>query len=225
MRWIAVVTVAGCAKEPDDVVLPDVTQATFVDGVDNPYFPLPVGATWHYEAETEDGTETIDVLVSTGERVIQGVTAVVVQDTERLDGVLVEDTFDWYAQDTEGNVWYLGEDTCEYENDVCVDQAGSWEWGVGNALPGILMPGNPTVDGQAYYQEYDVGVAEDAGEVIETGFSVTVPAGTFDDCIRTRDFSTLDPTLHETKDYCPGVGNVFVDEQDQVVELFATTGL
>jgi len=208
-----------------EVLLPDVDAATFVAGVDNPYFPLPAGATWYYEATTDEGLETDDVVVTADVKVVNGVTAVVVQDSVKVDGVLLEDTFDWYAQDSEGNVWYLGEDTCEYENDACVDTSGSWEWGQDGALPGIIMPANPTVDGQPYYQEFYAGEAEDAGEVIETGLSVTVPAGTWDDCIRTRDFSTLDPDLNETKDYCPGVGNVFVAEEDTDVELISTTGL
>lgn len=246
MRWMAGLLAMGCTDGTgtgdtgtgdtvttdtdttgggEDVLLPDVSAATFVAGVDNEYFPLPVGATWHYEATTDEGVETDDVLVTADVRVIQGVTAIIVQDTVKLEGVLLEDTFDWYAQDTEGNVWYLGEETCEYENDVCVDTAGSWEWGVDGALPGIIMPGTPSVDGQPYYQEFYPGEAEDAGEVIAAGLTITVPAGMYNDCIRTRDFSTLDLTLNETKDFCPGVGNVFVDEQDHVVELFSTTGL
>ncbi len=240
MRWILIPVAIGCTDggttdtqgngdtdtEPgEEVVLPDVSAATFVEGVDNPYFLLPVGATWHYEAVTDEGLETDDVLVTADVKVVSGVNAVVVQDTVKLDGVLLEDTFDWYAQDTEGNVWYLGEETCEYENDICVDESGSWEWGVDGALPGIIMPGNPVVGEPPYYQEYYPGEAEDAGEVIETGLTVTVPAGTWNDCIRTRDFSTLDLDLNETKDFCPGVGNVFVDEEDQVVELMSTTGL
>jgi len=207
------------------VELPDVGAATFVEGVDNPYFPLPLGATWYYEADTADGLETDDVLVTADVKVINGVNVVVVLDSVRVDGVLVEETDDWYAQDSEGNVWYLGEDSCEYENDVCVDTSGSWEWGVDGALPGIIMPANPTVDGQPYYQEYYAGEAEDAGEVIETGLTITVPAGTWDDCIRTHDFSTLDLGLDEKKDYCPSVGNVFVDEAPSFVELISTTGL
>jgi hypothetical protein len=215
----------GDVPPDEEVFLPDAAAATFVAGVDNPYFPLPIGATWHYEAETDEGLETDDVFVTSDVNVVNGVDAVVVQDTVKLDGVLVEDTFDWYAQDTDGNVWYLGEETCEFENDICVDTSGAWEWGIDGALPGIVMPANPTVDGQPYYQEYYVGEAEDAGEVIETGLTITVPAGTWDDCIRTRDFSTLDPDLEETKDYCPGVGNVFVAEEDANVELITTTGL
>jgi len=140
-----------------------------------------------------------------------------------IDGALFEDTFYWYAQDAEGNVWYLGEETCEYENDECVNTEGSWEWGTDGALPGIIMPADPTVDGQPYYQEWFPGHAEDVGEVVETGVSVTVAAGDFTDCIRTHDTSTLDTTLDEHKTFCPGVGNVLVEEPDVREELVEFT--
>jgi hypothetical protein len=81
------------------------------------------------------------------------------------------------------------------------------------------MPADPTVDGQPYYQEYYVGEAEDVGEVVEVGLSLTVAAGSFTDCIKTHDFSTLDPDLDEYKYYCPGVGTVKVEEPDIQEEL------
>jgi hypothetical protein len=126
---------------------------------------------------------------------------------------------DWYAQDSDGNVWYLGEDTCEYEDGACVSTEGSWEWGRDGALPGVAMWADPKVDGQPYYQEFYPGEAEDVGEVVEVGLSVTVPAGTFDDCVKTHDTSTLDATLDEQKTFCRGVGNVLVEEGDVTEEL------
>ena len=86
------------------------------ENIDNPYFTLTPGTTFTYESETEEGTEEIIVVVTNETKEILGVTATVVQDTVTLDGELIEDTFDWFAQDKEGNVWYLGEDTKEYEN-------------------------------------------------------------------------------------------------------------
>ena len=209
-----------------DVTLPDVAGVTFVAAVDNPYFPLPVGATWTYQATTPEGIERIEVEVLAETRTIQGVVATIVKDTVYLDDVIVEDTFDWYAQDATGNVWYLGEDTCEFVDGVCDGiHAGAWEWGVDGAVPGIIMFATPAVDGQPYYQEFSSGVAEDVGEVIEVGASVTVPAGAYIDCIKTRDTSTLDPELSEIKIYCRDVGNVFVEEPDFNVELMSVTGL
>jgi hypothetical protein len=217
---------AGGGGGGPDITRPDVEGVTFVAAVDNPYFPLPVGASWTYESTTPEGVERIEVSVSAETKTIQGVVATVVKDTVYLDDVIIEDTFDWYAQDSDGNVWYLGEDTCEFVDGVCDGvHAGAWEWGVDGALPGIIMPATPTVDGQPYYQEYYPGVAEDVGEVIEVDVSVTVPAGMYTDCIKTHDTSTLDPELDENKIYCRGIGNVFVEEPDFDVELTMVSGL
>ncbi len=209
----------------DGILLRDVTSATWVDGVDNAWFPLPVGATWDYSAETPDGLETIHVEVLAETREVNGVTATVVYDVVALDDVVVEETWDWYAQDTAGNVWYLGEDTCEFEAGECAVHAGAWEWGVDGALPGVLMPGEPVVDGQPYFQEYHEGVAEDVGEILEIGGTIEVGETTWTDCVRTADTSHLDPELSEEKVYCAGVGNVHVSEPDADVWLQGTTGL
>ncbi|MCA9700313.1 MAG: hypothetical protein KC431_22495 [Myxococcales bacterium] len=215
----------GDPGEIDGITLPDPSGVSWAAGVDNPFFPLPVGATWHYEAQTPDGLESDDVEVLAETREVNGVTATVVHDVVRLDGEIVEETWDWYAQDTQGNVWYLGEDTCEWQGGACAVMEGAWEWGVDGARPGIIMPADPTVDGQPYFQEYDEDEAEDVGEVIATGESISVPAGDFSGCVRTRDSSHLDPDLDEEKVYCPGVGNVFVAEPEANVSLLSYTGL
>lgn len=204
----------------DGILLPNVDEASWVQGVDNPYYPLPVGASWHYEAVLEGGlVETIDVGVEADTRDVNGVSATVVYDVVRVDGETTEETWDWYAQDSEGNVWYLGEDTCEWEDGACAVHAGAWEWGVDGALPGWIMPAHPTVDGQPYFQEYDEGEAEDVGEVIAIDEDIDVAAGAFTGCIRTADTSHIDASLLEEKVYCEGVGNVFVLEPDVEEEL------
>jgi hypothetical protein len=218
MSYIVGLLVWGCSK-PAEVFMPDVGAATFVDGVDHPLLPMPVGATWVYEAQTPDGLERIEVEVLSETRDIQGVAATVVRDSEYMDGELTEDTWDWFAQDDEGNVWYLGEDTCEYEGGECVNTGGTWEWGVGGALPGVVMFAEPAVDGRRYYQEYLAGEAEDVGEVVAVDVSVSDYAG----CITTRETSTLDPELDELKHYCPGVGLVLVEEPDFEVQLVQTS--
>lgn len=211
------------SREP---IIPDVSSATFNgDTIDNPYLPFPVGASWVYEVATDEGVERIEVTVTDETREIEGVTAIVVRDTVTLEGEVTEDTDDWYAQDSEGNVWYLGEETCEYEEGECVSTEGSWEWGTDGALPGIIMLADPTVNGETYYQEYYVGHAEDVGEVVAVGQSVEVEAGTFDDCIKTHDTSTLETTMDEYKYYCPGVGVVLTEEGDESEELIEYSGL
>jgi hypothetical protein len=134
------------------------------------------------------------------------VTVTVVHDRVFTAGELTEDTFDWYAQDTAGNVWYLGEATVEYDGDS-TSTAGSWEAGVDGAQPGIVMLAHPAV-GDAYRQEYLAGEAEDAAKVIELGGTVTVRAGMFRDVVTTEDWTALEPKILEHKSYAPGVGVV-----------------
>lgn len=199
--------------------LPPIDGVMFVDVIDNPFLPFPVGMVWEYDAVTEEGTEHIVVTVTMDTESIEGVTATVVRDTATLDGTTIEDTWDWYAQDVDGNVWYLGEDTCEFDAGTCVDHHGTWKWGVEGALPGIVMPATPAVDGQPYYEEYKVGDAEDAGEVIELDVHVDVPAGSFDGCVKTAETSTLELSVLEYKYFCPGVGLVLTEEDDVDEEL------
>ena len=108
--------------------------------VDNPYFPLAPGERWVYEGQTADGLERTVVEVLPETKRVMGIDAVVVHDTVSLEGQVIEDTYDWYAQDRAGNVWYLGEDTHEYEHGVAINAKGAWEAGVDGAKPGIVMP-------------------------------------------------------------------------------------
>ena len=165
------------------------------------------GSRWIY-SETEGNTEhRIEVTVTNETRVIAGITARVVHDVVTEDGELIEDTFDWYAQDDDGNIWYLGEDTREYENGEVVSTAGSWEAGVDGAQAGIIMPARPRV-GLEYRQEHLAGEAEDAARVLSLDEQVDVPAGHFDDVLMTKDFTPLEPDLLEHKFYAPDVGPV-----------------
>jgi hypothetical protein len=227
---LSLLTLLACTSNDggnlvDDIWLPDPAAVEWVDGVHNPYFPLPVNARWSYEGETDEGLETDEVEVLDETRDVNGVVATVAYDVVYLDGAMIEETWDWYAEDSEGNVWYLGEDTCEYEDGKCAVHTGSWEWGVDGAEPGIIMLADPKVDGQPYFQEYYEGIAEDVGEVIATGESADAPAGSFDACIRTEDTSHIDAKLLEEKVYCAGVGNVYVHEPDTEVWLLSTAGL
>jgi hypothetical protein len=124
-----------------------------------------------------------------------------------VEGSVVEDTFDWFAQDADGNVWYMGEDTKEYEDGEVVSTEGSWEAGVDGALPGIIMEADPQV-GDAYRQEYYPGQAEDLAEVVRTGQSETVPAGAYDDLVVIKEWNPLEPDAIEEKYYSQGVGTV-----------------
>jgi hypothetical protein len=187
---------------------PSIDPADFVTGVDNPYFPLAPGAHWVYSA-VEDGEHQRDEVTVTGERKeVLGIPVVVVRDTITVDGEVTEDTRDWYAQDRDGNVWYMGEDTAEYENGEVTTREGSWEAGVDGAQPGILMPARPRV-GDAYRQEYYEGHAEDMGEILRLDGTASVPAGDYDGLVVTRDWNPLEPDVVEEKSYARGVGVVF----------------
>ena len=204
---------------------PDIDPASFVDGIDNPYLPFVPGSRWVYEG-LEDGEEIrIEVEVTDQRRQVMGISAVVVREVEYEDGELIEDTFDWYAQDSEGNVWYLGEDTKEIEDGEVVSTEGAWEAGVDGALPGIIMLDEPAV-GDAYRQEYYEDEAEDLGEVFELGQTQTVAAGSYEDVVIIREWNPLEPDVIEDKYYAPGVGlllELTVEGEDARVELIEHT--
>jgi hypothetical protein len=147
----------------------NLNPADFTTDISHPYWPMKPGTRWTYRDVDEKGEvqEVVIVATTTTKKLANGITARVVRDTVRSEGDLVEDTFDWYAQDAAGNVWYLGEDTAEFENGKIVTRAGSFEAGAGDAMPGILLPAQPQV-GQKYRQEYLKGEAEDNGEVLAT---------------------------------------------------------
>jgi hypothetical protein len=186
----------------------DPRPADFVEEIDNPYFPLIPGTKWEYEIR--QGTTVVEkdtVEVLTEKRGVNGIQATVVRDTVTVDDQVVEDTYDWFAQDNEDNVWYVGETVDNYIAGVLVNHSGSWEWGVDGALPGIIMWADPAAHlNEQYYQEYYPGKAEDKGQVLSVDESVTVPFGSFENVVQTYDFSTLESRAKEHKFYAPRIG-------------------
>lgn len=192
--------------------------------VTNPWFPLKPGTRWTYREVDEEGEVLEVVVTATSETrtIANGAEARVVRDTVTLDGEIIEDTLDWYAQDSFGTVWYLGEDTAEFEDGYISSHEGSFEAGVDDALAGVIMPADPTV-GQKYRQEYYAGVAEDNGEVLALDGTATVPAGSYDDLLKTADTNALKPDVLEHKFYARDVGVVLtIDvESDAREELLS----
>ncbi len=186
--------------------LPTIEPANFTHVVDNPYFPLVPGTTFNFVEKEGRETRENKVTVTTDTKMVMGVKCVVVHDTVKVKGVLQEDTFDWYAQDKEGAVWYFGEATKEFKKGGRVITEGSWEAGVKGAQPGIVMQAHPK-PGEPYRQEYFAGEAEDMAQVMAVGETVTVPYGTMKDCVRTKDWSMLD-SGSKKKWYAKGVGLV-----------------
>jgi hypothetical protein len=190
----------------DDPVVLD--PADFVAGVDNPYFPMTPGTRRAFSEVDATGTaQRVLVTVTSRTKDVAGISATVVHDKVSRDGELVENTFDWYAQDVCGNVWYLGENTKEYRHGEVVSTEGSWEHGVGGAFAGVVMPGNPQVE-LRYRQEYLEGEAEDRAEILSIDEQAQVPAGHFKDAVLTRDFTPLHRRVLEYKLYAPGFGPV-----------------
>jgi hypothetical protein len=186
----------------------ELDPAEFTSEIDNPWMPFAVGAKWGYrETDSEGGEQNVEVTVLDRTREIMGIEARVVHDVITEDGQLVEDTFDWYAQDADGNVWYLGEDTKEFEDGKVATTAGSWEAGVDGAQPGILVPAEPE-DGMTYRQEYYAGEAEDMAEVLSLDEKVEVPFGSYDGVLLTKEWTPLEPDILEHKFYANGVGVV-----------------
>ena len=187
----------------------ELDPADFTTEIDNEYWPMTVGSRWQYRETDAEGTlQKVVVTVTDDTKMIaNGVEARVVHDVVTEDGEKVEVTDDWYAQDSEGNIWYMGEDTTEYENGKPVSKAGSFEAGVDGAQPGIIMPATPE-EGMTYRQEYYEGEAEDEGEVVSLGEQAQVPAGHYTDVLMTKDTNPLEPKVLEFKFYAPGVGPV-----------------
>jgi hypothetical protein len=215
----------SCEKDQertrDEYYLPILNPDNFSDSITNLYLPFTPGKVYTYEGQTDEGTETIVVTVTNDKKTILGIECRVVHDVVTLEGNIVEDTYDWYAQDINGNVWYLGEDSKEIENGVVAGTEGSWEAGVDGAQAGILMPAVPIL-GIPYRQEYYFNEAEDWGKIIETGLNVTIGYGTFTDCIKTEEWTPLEPEMLENKYYAPGIGVIkeeTIRGENEVVEL------
>jgi hypothetical protein len=172
---VAVAAVPGCGGDSckiDTTYNPAIVPTSFVAVVDNPMFPLTPGTRYEYQ----NGDEHVTTIVTSDHKVVLGVTCAVVHDTSMVNGELVEDTYDWYAQDRDGNVWYMGEDTSQLSGGKVTGHDGSWEAGIADAKPGIVMPAMRNLH-QPYRQEYRPCEAEDQGEILATDATVTVPAG------------------------------------------------
>lgn len=202
-----------------------IDPAEFQSTVDNAFFPLtsPGPAVFEGEEVDPDTGEVVEIRVEStalaATNVVAGVEATVVEVKEFEDGELVEVTLDYYAQRSDGAVYYFGEQVDNYEGGEVVGHEGQWLAGEGDNLPGVFMPADPEV-GDEFEQERAPGVAEDRSEVVEVDESVTTPAGSFSGCIKTKDFDPLGDVT-EFKYYCPNVGLVReeTDEGETLIDL------
>jgi len=205
---------------------PTIDPANFTTNIDNPYLPLKPGTTYIYEGPTSQGFIRNTFVVTTNTKRIDGVTCVEVHDQVFTDGQLTEDTLDWFAQDVAGNVWYFGENTHELVDGLISTIDGTFMGGVDGAKPGIIMEAAPAI-GDFYRQEFDLNNAEDFAEVVSLTESVTVPTGSYSNCLKTKETTPLEPDLLESKFYAPHVGNILTidettGERSELIQI--TTG-
>ena len=185
----------------------ELDPAQFTTTIDNRYWPMTPGSRWVYQ-EVEDGkSQRVVVTVTDRTKTVGGVEGRVVRDvvSDEATGESIEVIDDYYAQDADGNIWYLGEDTTEYKNGKPQSTAGSFHAGVDGAEAGVALPAEP-VQGLTYRQEYYAGEAEDEGEVLRTGEQAESAFGHFNDVLVTRDINPLEPKVVEYKFYAPNVG-------------------
>jgi hypothetical protein len=184
----------------------DINAENFTTNIDNPFFPLQPGTTFIYKGSKEGSKQRDEFAVTDRTVVIDGVTCRVVHDKVFMQGVLQEDTFDYFAQDVDGNVWYFGEDTEELDSKGrVVSTAGTWRAGVDGAQPGVIMEAHPKVNDH-YFQEVAAPVAQDEAIVLNLHEIVAVPFGKFTNCLQTKEFTQLEPGNVEHKFYAEGVG-------------------
>jgi hypothetical protein len=210
---------------------PAIDPANFTNPttIDNQYFPLIPGTTFTYQGAEPDKPNEVDVMEVTSEtKTILGIACVVVHDTVTVNGIKAEETYDYYAQDDQGNVWYFGESSQDFDptGAFVVSVEGSWIGGEEGAKPGIIMEATSAVDDE-YRQEFALGVAEDMAQVV----GLHVPAvgdlaSTYLDCLKTQEFSALEPDTLEYKYYVSGVGNVQVEDAASglTVDLVSVVG-
>ena len=218
--WAAV---AGAS--PQARYEPVLNPADFVHSITNPYFPLPVGRTLIYRGIRDGVTQIDTVHVTSQTRVLEGITATAVSDVATHNGKLLEKTTDWYAQDKQGTVWYLGEKTAAFSGGH-VDHSGSWLAGVNDGEPGIVMKANPQIP-DAYRQEFLAGQAEDTAWIVNRGGSIKLPFKVAHNVVTSLEFTVLEPTVIDKKIYAPGLGIVMeqaVQGPQEVATLVSVHG-
>jgi hypothetical protein len=207
---------------------PKLKPKNFSTTIDNPYFPLPVGRVLVYSGVKDGQTQKDTVTVTNKTKLVaEGVTARVVTDVAKHGTTLLEKTEDYYAQDKQGNVWYVGEKTAAYNPDGTIDTSGSWQAGVHDAEPGIVMEANPQIP-DGYRQEFAPrDEAQDTAWIVDTNGTQKVPAGTFHHALFSLEATVVEPGAYDLKVYGRGVGIVFekaLSGDPEVAQLQSVTG-
>lgn len=200
-------------------VLPDFNAANFVNGaaINNIYFPMTASGTRIYSGIV-DGTEERFELTNIGAGpIILGIQTYIQLDRAYEDDMLVEETFDYYAQDEFGNVWYFGEDVTNYEYDddgnlLGTNDSSSWRAGANSALPGFIMPADLT-SGFSYYQEFGpFDAAIDEAQTLASDYMLSLITGDYFDVLVVLETLATEPDARGIKYYVPGFGLIAEDE-------------
>ncbi len=217
---IALLMIVGCTQQQpmaqsgekiDEEYNPQINPADFSSNINNPYFNYPTGKKFVYSVELADRQEKIEIEVLKETKIIMGVETRVFLEKVRVAGELVEETRNFIAQDKEGNVWYFGEESKQYELLELVGTEGSWIAGVNAAKPGMLIKGTLTV-GDEFREEFTPGKDEGKRKVVKTGIPVTTEFGAYQDCVQFYDWTPLDDKSKENKFFCKEVGGLVLSE-------------
>jgi hypothetical protein len=221
---LVIVVLALAADRGPVAARQEIDPADFQATITHPLFPLSLVGAKVFEGEEVD-QETGEVIETRLEsrlldrtETVAGVTVVVLEEKAYEDGEIVEVALDYFAQHSDGSVYYFGEAVDNYEDGELKNHNGQWLAGESGNLPGVIMPAAPVV-GETFSQEHAPGIAEDMATVLALGETVAVPAGTYEGCLKTKDFSPLEPGIEESKWYCPGVGMVKEEGDGSVNEL------
>lgn len=215
---------AATPAAAEEAYNPTINPADFSTKITNPWFTMPVGKKMYFESKTEDGFETTRIEITGKTRTVMGVETLEYWDRVYLDGKLKEETHDWIAQHKDGDIWYFGEDVDNYEKGKLKDHHGSWIAGENGALPGIWVKADPKV-GEAYKEEYYKGEAEDMAKIVSLDEAIETTLGSFKGCMKTENWTPLEPDVKEAKIYCKEVGgtalelNITDNEKDTLVKV------
>ena len=181
-------------------------DCTFSSTGSNRYFILEPG----YQLVLEDQKEDVELIITVLDqtKTIDGIETRIVEEKETQNDELVEISQNYFAICTENNsVFYFGEDVDIYENGQVTSHDGSWIHGQDDARAGLMMPGLPLL-GSKYYQEVAPDVALDRAVIVSLDEKVKTPAGIFDDSLKIKETTPLEPSSKDFKWYAPNIGLV-----------------
>jgi hypothetical protein len=216
------------AQKAEDVTL-DAKDFQRSTAIDNKWLPMTPGMRWTYEghAREHDGKivshKTI-ITITDLTKTLSGVKAIVSYDLDYSDDELVEAELAFFAQDNDGNVWHLGQYPEEYE-DGKFTKAPAWIHGFQGAHAGLTMMADPRLGTPSYSEGWGPAVNwTDRGIVYQTGQTITVRAGTFDNVLVIKERAAREQEAEQLKYYAAGMGNIrtgWLGSGDQATEDLA----